>query len=101
MLFEPVGEDDRRLLAALPVAYVDELADGLLVHDPVYDGKGDHLGDDLAQEDPSRGRVDQLAVHPHLDPRVEVDLARIIGDPHLFGVGEISFPLPAGTSGLW
>ena len=40
-VLQPVGEDDRRLVAGVPVGEVDEVAELLLLHHPVDLGERD------------------------------------------------------------
>ena len=94
---ELIGEDDRLLEADLPVAGVDEVRDGPLVHDLVDRLEGNAVGHQVIKEAPSHGRLDQgpagalvISRCPDPDPDVgvEVDHAGLERPVNLRGVRE-------------
>ena len=119
-VLQPVGKDDRRLVAGPAVGQIDQVAELLLLHGLVDFGKRHHRRHDLVEQHaPDRG-LDPLVVgrlrrrrhrgpraapmlvlfvdrlrrrhphhrHPHRDPRVQVDFAVVVGDPHFGRTGE-------------
>ncbi len=132
-----IGENNRRLVAALAVNEVDQVAEFLLLHGAV-DFRKRNLGrHDLIEQDAADRGLDPLELrravavpsasaawrllrfgarlavgllgmlgffardivdagnsvhphrrHPHVDLRVQADLAMVIGDAHFVGVGE-------------
>src|SRR5262249_22741691 len=61
-VLQPVGEDDRRLVAGAAVREVDQRAELLLLHHLVDVGEGDLRRDDLVEEHTADGAVCELVV---------------------------------------
>ena len=80
---ELVGEDDRLLEADLPVADVDEVRDGPLVHDLVDRLERNAGRHQVVEEAPSHGRLDErtafavLPLLPDPDPDAGVEVHRL------------------------
>ncbi|OPY92646.1 MAG: hypothetical protein A4E73_00918 [Syntrophaceae bacterium PtaU1.Bin231] len=87
-ILEAVGQQDRRLLAAGPVAVVDEARHFLLVHQFVDGIEANFPGHDFIQHDAPDCGLLPLAVDADLDPRVQVDDAGVQGSPHFFDARE-------------
>src|SRR5437870_1120192 len=81
-----VEEGDRDLVAEQVVAAADERGDLLLFELLVHESQ--RLGDDTVEERPSHGRLEDLAAPAKADPRLEVDVLVVVGDPNLLRVGE-------------
>ena len=62
-----VSQNHRRLVAQSPVCLIDEFTQRLLVHHLIDQFEGNLIGHDLLEQDSTRGRLDQLAVHAYLD----------------------------------
>ena len=62
-VLQAIGEDDRRLVAGVPVGDVDQRAELLLLHDLVDFGERDLGRDDLVEEDAADRRVDEPGRH--------------------------------------
>jgi len=97
---QPVGVDDRVLEAERAVARVDRPRDRLLGHVDVDDVERQPLGQDVRQQRTADGGLHEahlrhlLAVDDlhladaHLDARLQLDLARLVGAVHLADVRE-------------
>src|SRR6266545_1326464 len=90
---DPVGEEDRLLLATEPVGEVDEALQLLLVHHLVDGLERQALRHDVVEENATDGRLDPLPIHPHPDLGLELDLALIVGGAGLLRARE-DLPLP-------
>ncbi len=98
-VLEAVGQDDGGLVAAAPVAEVDEVGDLLFVHDLVDDLEGDLLRYDIVKEDPAHRGLGDVSVHADLDPGLEIRLARVEGLAQFLGAREDHVGAAASRAG--
>src|SRR5467141_3791107 len=81
-----VEELDGRLVAEHVHAAADQRGDLLLLQLLVHEAQG--LGDHLVEQRAAHRRLEELAVPAQADPRLEIDVLVVVGDPHFLGVGE-------------
>ena len=74
------------LVAELVVALGDELPDLLLLQ--LLVDEAERLGHHVVQERPADRGLDDAAVPPHPDARLQIDVLVVVGDAQVLGVGE-------------
>ncbi len=87
-VFQPVGEDDRRLVAGQPVAQVDQVGQLLFLHHLVHLCERDLRRRDLVEQHPADGGFDPRVPDAHGHQGLQIDRPLIEGDAHLLGIGE-------------
>src|SRR3989449_715618 len=85
-VFQLVEELHRLLVAEHVVAAAHERGDLLLLQLLVHEAQG--LGDHLVEQRAAHRGLEELAVPAQADPRLEIDVLVVVGDPHFLRVRE-------------